>query len=195
MLEVGRMMSQMEVLPFNNVLREALLRKRCAETFFFFSLLSSLCISTHMFAVRSEQRRDSALFYSLRLLRVVTSVRAYRRIERTLSFFFSFLIVALYIQGSLNFCNSHVCINTQQHTQLITPLVMLTSLVALVTADRRMFTRNKKNENYRDETSCNDHTKEGKRSEGETEKKKINMKRGNTEERLRSVTISLSCNF
>ena len=26
-------------------------------------------------------------------------------------------------------------------------------------------------------------------------KKKINMKRGNTEERLRRVTISLSCNF
>lgn len=42
MLEVGRMMSQMEVLPFNNVLREALLRKRCAETFFFF-LFSHLC--------------------------------------------------------------------------------------------------------------------------------------------------------
>lgn len=32
--------------------------------------------------------------------------------------------------------------------------------------------KQKKNENYHDETPCNDHTKEGKRSEGETEKKK-----------------------
>ena len=34
--------------------------------------------------------------------------------------------------------------HTHTHTQLITPLVMLTSLVALVTADRCMFRINKK---------------------------------------------------
>ena len=147
------MMSQMEVLSFNNVLREALLRKRCAKTFFFFFLSSLISVHkyTHVCCQKWTTERFGAFFF-LYVLFVLLQVSEPTDVLRELFLFllfFSFLIVALYIQGSLNFCNSHVCINTQNththtHTQLITPLVMLTSLVALVTADRCMFRRNKK---------------------------------------------------
>ena len=88
--------------------------------------------------------------------------------------------------------------HTHTHTHTIDPAVGNVDVVGGAGDGGQVHVqkKQKKNENYHDETPCNDHTKEGKRSEGETEKKKkINMKRGNTEERLRSVTISLSCNF